>query len=308
MLDDGQTEFQESQAVSQEPTLDQGGGEPQSDADATGVEARAKRMGHKSKEEFHGDPNRWIDAETFVQRAEEQLPLAVSNLKRLNEKLEEQERKRAEQDRRLAEMTSTFKEFSEFHKTSIKRAEQESYEKARTELKEAQRQAVAEGDTDKFEQIDQKLEALETKKPSIVEEPQRREPVQQQQAGPSQPYMDWQARNTWYGKDEAMTIVANVASKAVAERFPHLIDSPQIFVEYDKELRRLMPDKFSNPRQSESGSVSNGSGSVPSGGPASGSPRKRSFNDLPADAKAQCAKFEKDGLLTREQYIKDYPW
>ena len=31
------------------------------------VEARAREMGWKPQEEFHGDPSRWVDAEAYVE-------------------------------------------------------------------------------------------------------------------------------------------------------------------------------------------------------------------------------------------------
>ena len=304
-MEDEQLEVQEEEQLQVEDQAES----TEADSAKAEVEAKAKRMGWQPKEKFKGDESRWSDADTFLKRAEEQLPLAVSNLKRLNEKLAEQERKDAEKDRRLDELAGTFKEFSEYHKASVKRAEEKAYQKARQELKEQQRQAVSDGDTDKFEQLDQKLEELETKKP-VVEEPRKTEtPQPKPDSGQKSPaWLEWEARNPWYGKDEAMSIVAAAASNTVAARFPHLINTPDIFTEYDKELRRLMPEKFTNPRRGESGAVSGGSDSVPSGGSGNSAPRKKTFNDLPADAKTWCLKYEKEGLLTKEQYLKEYPW
>jgi hypothetical protein len=35
---------------------------------------------------------------------------------------------------------------------------------------------------------------------------------------------------------------------------------------------------------------------------------KHSYANLPADAKTQCDKWVRDGLMTQDQYVKDYPW
>ena len=40
--------------------------------------------------------------------------------------------------------------------------------------------------------------------------------------------------------------------------------------------------------------------------PSRGSTSKKSYADLPAEAKQACDKFVKQGLLSKDQYVKDY--
>ena len=35
---------------------------------------------------------------------------------------------------------------------------------------------------------------------------------------------------------------------------------------------------------------------------------KKSYNNLPSDAKSACDKFVKQGLMTKEQYVAEYSW
>ena len=303
-----ENEIVEPEVIQEEPQ-DQGGepGEQEERQPSPDVEQRAKRMGHVSKEEFRGDPSKWIDAETFVKRAEEQLPLAQANLRKLDRQL-------AEQDQRIAEMTQSVKEITEFHKRAEER-QRLVHEKELRELKVQMRQAVSDGDTERFDAVQQEIEDLQKVKPP---EPSPAAPTgtdsQQQGRAPSnvdlsQRFGEWAARNPWYGPNQYMTEVANAASGIVMTRAKHENwDHERIFQEYDKEIRRQMPDKFENPKRKETSSVSHGSDSVPSGGPTHSVNGKKTFNHLPQEAKAQCLKWEKEGLLTKEQYLADYPW
>ena len=35
---------------------------------------------------------------------------------------------------------------------------------------------------------------------------------------------------------------------------------------------------------------------------------KKSYENLPSEAKAACDKFVKQGLMTREEYVKEFEW
>jgi len=51
------------------------------------AETKAKAMGWSPKDEFRGDPDRWVDAETYVRRGEEFIPFLRANNKKLEEEL-----------------------------------------------------------------------------------------------------------------------------------------------------------------------------------------------------------------------------
>jgi hypothetical protein len=44
------------------------------------IAQRAKMMGHIPKEEFRGDPEKWVDADKYVERAENLMPILKSQL------------------------------------------------------------------------------------------------------------------------------------------------------------------------------------------------------------------------------------
>ena len=51
------------------------------------IEQRAKDMGWAPREEWRGDPERWIDAEQFVHRGEEILPILRSTNRKLQDEV-----------------------------------------------------------------------------------------------------------------------------------------------------------------------------------------------------------------------------
>ena len=69
--------------------------------------------------------------------------------------------------------------------------------------------------------------------------------------------------------------------------------------EVTKRVKKLYPEKFMNSNRNRPSPVE--------GTTAPKSTKMgKSFNDLPPEAKDACMKFEKQGLVTREQYLKEY--
>ena len=118
--------------------VEQGGSEPQE----RDYEAEARAHGWVPKDEFKGDPTRWTDAETFVKKADEVMPL----LKKQNTALK----------RELEDVRKQIKRASEHFSKSEERA----YERALNDLKARQEKAVADGDVEAFRAVDKELDEL----------------------------------------------------------------------------------------------------------------------------------------------------
>ena len=54
------------------------------------VEQEARTLGWVPAEEFKGDPNRWVDAETFVERGHTVMPILRKNNERLETLVKQQ--------------------------------------------------------------------------------------------------------------------------------------------------------------------------------------------------------------------------
>lgn len=259
--------------------------EPNEKAQPSEIEKRASRMGWRPKEEFRGDPNRWIDAEGFVDRTERELPIALGTIKTL--------------ERRLADTEATIHQFAAYAKTTEERA----YQRALKSLQKEQRDAVAVGDTDKFDAAQKEIDEVIKQREQLASKTQAPAPTAQ-----NRDFEAWTQRNPWYGSDPDMTRIADEVSRSVVAAFPELVGKRGIYDKYDEALKLRMGDKLNganNPRRSDPPAVAGASGG---GDAAASSGGKKSYAALPAEAKAACDKFVKAGLLTREQYLKDYDW
>ena len=235
--------------------------------------AEAKRQGWVPKEEFTGPEDKWTDAENFVKRGKEINAI----LRKDNEFLK----------REVAEMKSTMMEFKKFHAETEKRA----YERAMSDLREQKKEAIAAGDGEKVLQVDDAIDELKTarkEEKAAAPAPNQIDPA----------FIEWQEENKWFGKDTELTAEANLIGEVVKRQNPTLIGT-EFLDEVTKRVKRMYPEKFTNANRNKPNPVE-GSTAKPAG------QRGKSFNDLPPEAKAACQKFEKQGLMTKEQYLKEY--
>jgi hypothetical protein len=238
------------------------------------TEEKARRMGWVPKDEFRGDPDKWRPADEFVQRGENQMPILRERLRH--------------QDQQLAELRKTVKEFAEYHT----KVEQNAFQRALRQLKEQQVQAVKDGDSAAFVEIDERIEKLRKDAESA---PQIKAPEIKPEDHPT--FKAWKSQNSWYDKDQEMTSYADNIGAHIKRTKPDISDE-DFFDAVTSKVRREFPEKFENPRRSAASSVE-GTGNAP---------RKqgKSYADLPAEAKAACDRFVKQGFTTRERYVEQF--
>ena len=234
--------------------------------------AEAKRQGWVPQEDYNGPEDKWVNADTFVKKGKEINAL----LRKDNEFLK----------REVSEMKSTMNEFKKFHADTEKRA----YERAMLDLREQKKEAIAAGDGEKVLQVDDAIDELK-----IARKEDRVLPPQQA-IDPT--FIQWQEDNRWFGKDTELTAEANIIGEVVKRQNPTLIGT-DFLEEVTKRVKRMYPEKFTNANRNKPNPVE-GSTTKPAGS------RGKGFNDLPLEAKQACQKFEKQGLVTRDQYIKEY--
>lgn len=235
-------------------------------------EARATRMGWSPKEQFRGDPSKWVDAKTFIERGETMLPI-------LRERLNKQE----EINRELKETVQDFRGY-------ISKTEQRAYERAKRELEDDRKAAKEAGDIDKFEQATNELHKLETDKPKNGE---AKSPIE------DPVFKGWIDENEWFKTDPKMAAYANGIGQFIRETEPALVGRDYLD-EVTKQVKERFKEKFENPRRNGVARVEAGSGSVPK------KTNAKTYNELPPDAKRECDRYVKQGLLKKEEYVKTY--
>lgn len=253
---------------------------PEAEA-APDAEAKAVRLGWRPKDEFKGDPDKWVDAAEFIRRGEEEPALAKANYAKLEKALERANGK-------IASLESTHQKLVEHLSTAEKR----SYERAKREIEARLDQAAEAGDVEGVRAATRDITDLarEAAAPK-VEAPK----------GANLPpeFEEWEEANPWWKTDTVMT----AAAVAVANELEAggMKDGPKLYAEVTRRIRAEFPHKFENPRRREPAAVEG----------ATNAPKKtgKTYADLPADAKAMCDDFCKNIKgFTREKFVRDYQW
>jgi len=260
------------------------------------VQHEAESQGWVPKERFRGNESDWVDADTFVKRGREILPILRKNNENLIKDLQ------ATKDQ-LKEFREAAEEFKKFQRESYERKAQE-YESQIREIKESRAQAISDGDGQKVNALD---DALDQAKENFKEAKQSvKDVVSAKDPEPTPEAIDpglqaWLDRNTWFGQDKRLTGMVNGIGESLRLEFP-LLKGQAFLDKLDEVLAEEFPNKFGK-KQSPSSRVESGSGRQSrSGGNA------QSYDNLPSEAKSACDRFVKQKLMTREQYVADFDW
>ena len=236
--------------------------------------AEAKRQGWVPQSDYNGPEDRWVDADTFVKKGKEINAL----LRKDNEFLK----------REVSEMKTTMMEFKKFHADTEKRA----YDRAMLDLRDQKKEAINTGDGDKVLQIDDAIDEL--KQARAIEKVEVRPSNQ-----PDPTFVQWNEDNPWFGKDTELTEEANLIGEVIKRKQPTLIGEA-FLDEVTKRVKKSYPEKFTNTNRARPSPVEGTTA------PKSNQKGGKGYNDLPPEAKQACQKFEKQGLITREAYLKEY--
>jgi len=248
------------------------------------TEEKARRMGWVAEEEFRGDKDRWVSAERFVERGENELPIMRERMKKMDGTI-------VSLRGNITTMKKTFSEFQDFQKD----AETRAYNRALKDLVAKQRVTVEENDTKGFDAIEKEKESLAENRPAAPA------PAPASNPEDEKIFNEWLGTNAWFDD--------NIEMQQYAVNVGHFIEDNKgltgrkLYDEIGKEVRNRFPAEFENKnRQSPTAVIDGDTEVLPPKG-------KRTFSDLPADAKAACDKFVKTiPGFTREGYLKDYEW
>lgn len=248
--------------------------EPTVQADEAGsAEDRALTMGWTPKEQFKGDPAKWVDAETFVKRGEEFLPFLKANNKR--------------QEREIAKL----REAVDRSVQHISKADQRAYERARRDLEAELERAAEAGDTAGVKAVAKEIVDLEKE---VVAKPED-QPVWETPAGKAA-LTEFRSGNPWFEKDRVMTAAAVEIAGELAEG--GLIEPKAQLAEVSRRMRVEFAHKFTNPRRADPAAVE--------GAGAGRRTSAKGYSDLPADARQFCDELVRDKITSRDKYVAEY--
>jgi hypothetical protein len=244
-------------------------------AEPTESEAKARRQGWRPTDEYRGPEEKWVDADAFLKRSDEELPVMRERLRK--------------QDKDLAELKGTVTKFAEHHA----RVEKVAYERAMAEVKKQRREALAIGDADGFEAAEERIAELKEVKPAAT---------QKEAAADIAPEVQtWVQANPWFRSEPRLAKYAETVCGELQAEDPTR-DLSDILKEVAKEVKQRFPEKFANAKRAAPPAVE-GATTVSAGKGSKG------FPNLPAAAKIACDKFIKQGLIkNRDEYLKYYDW
>jgi hypothetical protein len=271
------------------------------------VEEQAKQLGWVPQEQFRGPADAWVDAETFVRKGEEILPLVRANNKKLHTELAQTQQQVRELKQLVEAGTDSLKAFEEFHRDSLTRA----LEQQRIELTKDLKSAREDGDVERELQVQDQLEEVRAAQKEAKIKPVVTPPTKPAEPTPEvdPEFVEWHKENSWFGVDKKKTAFANgLAQSMRADPANNDLTGLAFFNEVAKQVDKAFPSE-SDERQFDK--VGGAADTTPRGGRG-----RKTFDALPADARAACDRFgerlvgEGRAYKTladwRNQYAKDY--
>lgn len=249
------------------------------------TEEKARTMGWVPLDEFRGDPERHVDADTFVDRGENIMPIMKERMSKFEDKI----------DTLNQTVSKSQKTIDSMVKMSEKTNER-AYQKAVNDLKSEARLAVADGDVVGFDRVQGKMDAL------AEDQNISTQPPDNGGAPESEEFKQWDKENMWYGKDKDLTAYANGISFTIAQENKGA-DEKTLLELTRKATIEAFPDKFKNPKRNappavEGAEFGAGGDEVKTG---------LSYINLPKEIKQVCDNDLSNGLYkTREEWLQVY--
>lgn len=208
------------------------------------IEGRAREMGWKPLAEYRGPPGKWQPASDFIARGENILPIVRDQNRRLTERVGKLEGEISGLRRTAEEQLQIIKEQRELGR----KADQRGYDRAMAEIKEKQRQAVANGDTKAYDQLVEEAEALAGSRPAVPAAAPSPAPTDTPPARPavSPAVQAFVSQNPWFNTDPFLTrkmVDQHIDVIQEAE----ITDEGEQLAEAKQRLVDAYPDRFGAP-------------------------------------------------------------
>lgn len=245
-------------------------------------EDRAKRMGWKPKDAYKGPEGKWVEAEEFLRRAEED----PREVRKANEILM----------RKLQKVEQGVAAMQAHQERELAAARREEYARAQADLKRAHDAAVSEGDIEKADKAWKARDVLATRQVEEAKAPANGVDHQSQEI-----LNAWKAENPWYGQNYKATKEANEHEDWLARQGIPLAERLRRTAEYiGEEVLVAKPKRVVD----EAPSPVNGQNN---NGKLRGNrvPKPGSYEALTTVARAECDRVVRTsgGKITKELWV-----
>jgi hypothetical protein len=201
--------------------------EPETPASPDPTEADARALGWLPKAEFDANPanagKKWRSAETFM----DLVPIfdKIDQLHKTNKSLSQGMKALAEHNRKV---------------------EVAAYNRAKAELLSQRKEALAEQDFVKAEEIRDQLDAMSPPQPI---------PVPEVPAEPPPQFQEWRNRNRWYDTNEDARLFADTYGVKLASQGMH---PDTVLQRVEEKVKTTFPQLFTNPNRNNAPAVESG--------------------------------------------------
>lgn len=271
------------------------------------VVREAREMGWVAKEEFKGDPEKWVDAEEFVERGKHILPILLENNKRMKRELLTRDQQIDKLRQSVESSQLAIAELRKVNTEATKRAVEAAIKRTKDELKAA----VEDRDVERELELRDQLTDLQQAKKDADAKPVEAPPKEPKEEKLSPDFVAWRTANEWFldeSTPEARKRIKAAVRLAedIKEEHPEL-SGKAFFDKLDEELAKTnKPTSNGRPV----GKVDTGGGrSVASSG-------KKGYADMPKEAREACDNFIpqlvgegkafKDEASWRAEYAKTF--
>ena len=257
-------------------------------AAAAASESAASLKGWVPKDKYTGDPAKWVDARTFIDRGD-----------RFNQNLQRQVQQLQTQ---LAGFEGTKTAFKKFHEETLA-AKDVELKAAISELRLQRSQAIREGDDEGAIQLEDRIDLLKDQRKSVKELPAETAPAQHG-PNPSDPVLlEWIADgNAWFQddtalRDYAITVGEGLLKSGVTDRGRKFLDmvATKMAEEFPRRFKAAaVPSTRQNPVEGGANKHTGNNGG------------SKTEADLPDEDRALMKQFIKEGYVTKDAFLKSY--
>lgn len=237
--------------------------------------AEARSLGWADKPEWRGDPEHWVDAETFLRRGKEIMPLLKATNRQLEERLAKQAKELSEATTTIKEFEKTLKDITEFQAQVI----QEQVESRISALKKERIEAREAGEDERIDSINDEIADLNEKKKAVKAAPTKEEPKTGPQSNLDPAFVEWKVGRDWLEDPVEGALALGIAQKL--RRDGNTLVGKEFYDAVEAEVFARRPGAPKRPSKVEGGAP-------PSGGGGGGGSKSPSYDALPAEAKVIC--------------------
>lgn len=245
-------------------------------------DGEARQHGWTPQDDFKGDPTKWVDAKTFIERADVVLPL-------IKKKLQGVTNDRDSLKRDLRTLTARFEN-----------VDKRAYERAMADIENRMDASAEVGDIAGVKKAREDMKALEKEAAT----PQAQvSPEEAQEA-----FIDFRERHPWYDKGGLARDYADMLATKHADMTKDMRPSEYFDMIADK-VRERYGEKL-DPQEDDDEKPRRKVLSPVEGGARRPAPRgAKTFAHLPPDAQRMAERFVRQGIMkTTDEYVKTYQW